>query len=229
MEKVFVKTENYTEFADICNELVSPDSDVGPSLAMVTGRAGRGKTEAAKYYAVQSDAVYIRTLPVMSPLMVLREIAFELSGTKPYSTAKCLEAIENEAMKARTLILVDEADLVKLDVLETLRGVNERCGTPIVLIGEDELKDKVARRTRIMSRIRRKMDFGNITQADVALFFKQALHVEPENKAVSAFYRYSKGDWRPLVKIAADAERAMRASGVGEITGDMAKELVKNA
>ena len=228
MKQVFVKTENFTEFAGICDELISPESAVGPSMAMVTGRAGRGKTESSRFYAVNSDAIYVRTLPVMSPLMVLREIAFELSAIRPYSTAAALSIIDEEMAKRRRIVLIDEADLIRMEVLETLRGINERCGCPVVLIGEEDLAQKVGSRRRIHSRIRRKMNFRPITQADIALFYGQSLGVEPEPKALGGLFKNCKGDWRTMVKSAADIERAMRASSLSRITHELADEVLRS-
>ena len=50
----FIATGNTTRFDDLCAELANPASLIGPSLAMVTGPAGRGKSEAAKHYATQT-------------------------------------------------------------------------------------------------------------------------------------------------------------------------------
>ncbi len=227
MNKIFVKTQNYSQFEEIAEEMLSPNSEIGPTLAMVTGRAGRGKTEVCKFYAVNSSALYIRSLPVMSPNMVLREICFELGGTRPHTAAACVTLIEDEMGRNRRLIIFDEADLVSIDVLETLRGVNERAGCPIMLIGEEDLKRKVEKRTRIASRIRRKMDFAPITQGDIALFYSQALGMTLTPDVLKELYKKSGGDWRPMVKVAADIERAMKASGTETITVKMLEDLLQ--
>ena len=78
MKHEFLETANVTRFQSICRELEDPASLIGPSLAMVTGPAGRGKTEAAKHYAVNGTAVYIPPMNTRTPSMVLREIAFAL-------------------------------------------------------------------------------------------------------------------------------------------------------
>ena len=46
MNNEFITTENVIRFDGICQELEDPISRIGPSLAMVTSPAGRGKTEA---------------------------------------------------------------------------------------------------------------------------------------------------------------------------------------
>jgi len=227
MKKIFVKTHNYSQFEEIAAELLSPDSEIGPSLAMGSGRAGRGKTEVAKYYAVNSDSIYIRSLPVMSPSMALREICFELRELRPHTSQACLNLIEEEMRRRKRLIIFDEADLVPIQVLETLRGLNERAGCPIFLIGEEELRRKVESRTRITSRIRRKMEFAPITQGDVALFYKQSVDMELTPEVLRELFKRSKGDWRPMVKEAADIERAVKATGMDNIDLKGLREILK--
>jgi len=227
MKKVFVTTENTQQFDEICSELQAPDL-VGPSLALVTGRAGRGKSEAAKHYAINSNAVYILMLQDTTPVMALRNIAFELSAIKPRTTDACVEIIGAEMQKERRLILADEADLVPLKTLEMLRGINERCGCPILFLGEDDLMARVASRRRIVSRIRRRMGFGPVSQTDLILFCSESLGVKITPSVAGILHRYSKGDWRPAVTAAAAIWRAIQASGIDEVTEELIREIVKN-
>ena len=53
MKNEFIRTVNVEKFYEICKELSDPMSMVGPSMAMVMGQAGRGKTEAAIHFAVK--------------------------------------------------------------------------------------------------------------------------------------------------------------------------------
>jgi DNA transposition AAA+ family ATPase len=163
MKPEFVETTNTKKFQEICDELADESSLIGPSLAMVTGPAGRGKTEAAQHYAVHTEAIYIPPLNIRTPAMLLREIAFDLAKVRPVRTETSLAVIGEEMAKKRRLVLIDEADLLEMQVLEMLRNLNERYACPLVLIGEDELKGRVASRRRQASRIRRRMDFGRST------------------------------------------------------------------
>ncbi|RKY69169.1 MAG: hypothetical protein DRQ24_11035, partial [Candidatus Latescibacterota bacterium] len=57
---VFIKTGNVRKFDTLCDELLAPQGDLTSSIGVVMGRAGRGKTKAARHYAVQhSEAVYV--------------------------------------------------------------------------------------------------------------------------------------------------------------------------
>jgi hypothetical protein len=228
MKQGFIETGNTKKFEEICAELTSSVSLIGPSLAMVTGPAGRGKSEAARHYAVHSDAIYIPPMNVRTPAMVLREISFELAGMRPARTDACLNIIGEEMSKNRRLIMIDEADLLEMKVLEMLRNVNERFACPVMLIGEEELKGRVGSRRRLASRIRRRLEFGPINQFDIAHFFKTALGAKVGPDVTSEIHKHAKGDWRPVLTTAIGIERAMTASSVNDISMEMVQDVLKN-
>lgn len=228
MKECFLETDNVNRFNDICLELEDPESKIGPSLAVVTGPAGRGKSESAKHFATHSDAVYIPPMNMASPLMLLKEIVFELCKIKPGRIEPCLGVIGSEMEKARRLIIIDEADLLTMKILEMLRNVNERYACPILLIGEEDLKGKLAARRRLASRIRRQMDFDPVKQPDIVLFFRKALDTALSPPSASVIQKFAQGDWRPVLTVAADIERSMKASGLNEIPDELVKEIISN-
>ncbi len=228
MENVFIATENSTRFNDICRELEDPMSKIGPSLAMVTGPAGRGKSEAAKKYAAKTDAIYIKPMTVRGPLMLLQEITFELEMVKPGRISGCMDVVESAMDKMRRIIIVDEADLIPIKLLEMLRNMNENCSCPVVLIGEENLKRMIGSRDRLNSRIRRRMEFSPVAQADVALFFRKALLQEIPPEHVSKIQRVARGDWRPVLAMAANIERLMETNGLSQATSSLIEEAVQS-
>jgi hypothetical protein len=228
MKPEFIETSNTKKFDEICDEMTSPSSLIGPSIAEITSPAGRGKSETAKHYAVNSDAIYIPPMNIRTPAMVLREICFELAGTRPSRSDACLTIIGEEMAKNRRLIMIDEADLLQMACLEMLRNVNERFACPIMLIGEEELKGKLGSRRRLSSRIRRRMDFGPIGQHDIAYFFKTSLNIKAAPDVTSAIHKHANGDWRPVLTAAIGIERAMKASNLKDITVEMVNDVLKN-
>lgn len=229
MKQEFIRTGNTKNFEEMCAEMTDSMSLIGPSLAMVTGPAGRGKTEAAKHYAVNSDAIYIPPMNVRSPAMVLREISFELSGMRPMRTDACLNIIGEEMARRRRLIMIDEADLLEMKCLEMLRNVNERFACPVLLIGEEELKGRIGSRRRLSSRMRRRMEFGPISREDIAFFFHTSLGVKASADVTSAIHKQANGDWRPVLTMAISLERTMKASGINTITVEMVHDVNKNS
>lgn len=228
MKNAFIETSNTGNFFDVCSELTDPASLIGPSLAMVTGPAGRGKSEAAKHHAAQTNAIYLPPMNIRSPAMVLREIAFELSKMKPARSEACLNIIGDEMAKDRRLVIIDEADLLSFQILEMLRNINERYSCPLLLIGEDELRGRIASRRRISSRIRRRIEFLPVTQGDVIYFFEQSLEIKLPGDVASIILHHAKGDWRPVLTTAIGIERAIKASGIEEVTAELARGIIKN-
>jgi len=228
MRNEFIQTQNITKFNDICAELEDPQSLIGPSLAMVTGPAGRGKSEAAKQYAARGTAIYLPPLNIRSAPMLLREITFELCKVRPGRSETCLTIIGDEMGKDRRLIIIDEADLLAMQVLEMLRNLNERHSCPVLLIGEEGMKGKIESRRRLSSRIRRKMEFAPLTQPDIVLFLRKALDIKPAPEVVTALHKHSNGDWRPVLTASIAIERAMRASGLTEVSIDLVKEVTNH-
>lgn len=224
MKSCFVSNENHHKFVDVCVELESVDSLIGPSLAIVSGNAGRGKSESAKRFCCENGAIYIPPLNLRSAPMVLREIAFELCKVRPTRSEESLKAIAGEMAKKRTVVLIDEADLLEMAVLETLRNVSEMYSFPLLLIGEDgRLESKIASRRRLSSRIRRRLEFGPITQADCLQFLRKALDVKVSPEVIAVIHRRTEGDWRSLLVQAAAIERTLKASGMDEVTMAVAK------
>lgn len=228
MKPDFIETSNTKKFDEICGELLSPSSLIGPSIAQVTAPAGRGKSEAAKHYAVNSDAIYIPPMNIRTPAMVLREITFELANMRPARTDACLTIIGEQMAHKRRLIMIDEADLLQMACLEMLRNVNERFACPVLLIGEEELKGKLGSRRRLSSRIRRRMEFGPIGQHDIAYFLKTSLGIKAGPDVTAVIQKHSNGDWRPVLTATIGIERAMKASNLKDITLEMVNDVLKN-
>jgi len=228
MNNTFIETANTRHLTELCDELISPVSLIGPSLAMVTGPAGRGKTEAARHYAVHRGCIYIPPMNTRTPTMLLREIAFELQNIRPAHSEACVLAIcEGMAINLR-LILIDEADLLPLHMLEMLRNLNERCACPIMLIGEETLKGKIGGRRRLLSRMRHKMEFAPISREDIVFFFHAALNVKIGASVTALIHKHANGDWRPVLTTAIGIERTMKASSAKEITEWMVKDVIKH-
>ena len=229
MRNEFINTGNVTKFNEICAELEDSESLIGPSLGMITSPAGRGKTAAAIHYCTQTNAVYFPPLNVRTPAMLLREMTFEIWKVRPVRIEACLAMIGDGMGKERRLIMIDEADLLPMQILEMLRNLNERYSFPILLIGEEDLKGKVSSRRRLSSRIRRRMEFSPVTQADVAIFFKRALNQKISPEVCSSLHRHCRGDWRPILTAAIALERALKTSGLSEITMEVVKNVIERA
>jgi len=226
LKNQFVNTENVAGLRMVCETFCNPSSILGPSLAVVTGPPGRGKTESAKYFSAHTNAIYVPPMTNRTPFMFAQEVVFEMTGEKPGRLSTCLDVIAREMVRERRVIFVDEADLLRFSILEMCRNMNERFTCPIVFIGESGLSGKLAKERRMVSRIRYSMEFGPISPADVSLYFEKAMNVRLSPSDITLIQRHSQGDWRPVLIIAISLDHAMTASDLTEVPEGLIRQII---
>ncbi|MBI3584234.1 MAG: AAA family ATPase [Nitrospinae bacterium] len=221
---VFIQTSNVRKFNSLCDEL--SEGDLTSSFGVVVGTAGRGKTKAAVHYAVNNpDAVYVQFITGFSLTDVSREIAYELNGIRPFRFRDCLMEIEKATRSKRKIILIDEADKMHLQSVEMLRGLNERCLCPIVLIGEEAVVRYMDRERRLKSRVRQTVAFEEITLSDVSAYFRLAAGIDLDAECAKAIWKRSGGDFRYVVRDAHSIVRIMNTSNQHVVTMDIVRVL----
>jgi len=227
MKDIFISTQNYQRTQALCDELLGVA--LGVEMAANLGRAGRGKTTAAeRIFTANPNTVYVLYHEAWSHTELLREIAFRLCGTRPRFRQTCFEMIQTEIGNRRRIIMVDEADRMNLKCLNVLRNIHDVCKTPILLIGEEDLKTKMVRERRLISRLRDTIWFEPVSQADVVVFYRKALDQQLLPDSATKLLRNAKGDFRNVLTQAVKAERIMKASGIDAITERIVDEICKN-
>lgn len=125
-----------------------------PGMGTFYGPAGWGKTSAAVYAATTQNAIVITLGDSVTRRwmceMILKELGVKPKGGIPHMT----DAIaEHMAMNDAPLI-IDEADhLVKKKAIELAREIFEKSQSPVILIGEEELPQKLTLSERVASRM----------------------------------------------------------------------------
>lgn len=226
VKNVFVPTANYQKCQTVKDQLL--EYRYGLDMAVLMGRAGRGKTTVAlKLAAMDSRVVFVSYSGWLSHTGIVREICFAVAGTRPRATQACFELLEQSFSERRRLVLVDEADRMGLRCLNVLRDLHDRCGVAIVLVGEEPLRGKLAQERRLISRISQEVVFQEVTASDVALFYRRSLDLEISAKIACGLAKHAQGDFRLVMKCALHVERIMRASGLNEITDDVVAQVCR--
>lgn len=224
---VLVKTSNVSRFFDLADDLANPDSSLSSSLGMAIGTAERGKTHAAKHYCRRNEnAVYTLYVDGFSRVQLLRNICAELVGSRPYSFGACVSIIQEVSRVNRRLIIIDEADKCPLSILEMLRGLNESCEIPILLVGEEALKGKVDAVPRLRSRIRKPICvFESLSISDVSVYYSAAAGLSLDQPIIENLYRRARGGFRTLTNDSLALAKIARSSGLNTITPAMLDQL----
>jgi DNA transposition AAA+ family ATPase len=222
-----VMTPSVSAFQSLAGELADQDGTLSSSIGMAIGSAERGKTYTSRWFVRHNDnAAYILYVDGFSPVQVLRDMCDVIAHTRPYSMSKCITVLEEHCRYQRRLMIIDEADKCPVKLLEMLRGVNERCNLPVLLVGEEGLKAKTDQVPRLRSRIRKPVVlFEEATEVDVATYYTQAAGISIGKDIAAMLTRHSRGGFRTIVNEAGELARMANASGIKTITEAMVKQL----
>ena len=157
---------------------------------------------------------------------LLKEISYELTGTRPSTFEKCLDAIEEGSRIVRKLIIIDEADKMPLRYIEMLRAINERCCLPLLLVGEEELYARMSNVPRLRSRIRKPIvKFGPVDLVDVSAFFKLAIGISIQVDVAQELCERANGDFRVVVNDARAIIDILNTSGISHLDSSILARL----
>lgn len=225
MKNVFIETSRVMAFREAAN--VVSDTEKGqPGLMLAWGKAGRGKTECAKEYAIRNEkAVHIRVFEDWTPMAMLASICEELNGMRPGRMDISKRAIIEELDDSKRMLLIDEADRLNIKNIEHLRDIHDETGCPIVLIGEPSIYAQIKARTRIWQRVTRVVEFGPVVIDDVLVFGLKACSLKIDPVAARRIVQKCQGSFRLLYHIMVELELIAKANKIKDINMDIVENL----
>ena len=125
-----------------------------PGLATFYGPSGFGKTTAATYAANQFDAYQVQMKSCWTGRKLCQEVLKEMGIGPAKTIADMVDQIAQELSCSNRTLLIDEADyLVARNMIEIVRDIYESSGSPVILIGEEQLPQKLQKWERIHGRM----------------------------------------------------------------------------
>lgn len=224
---VLVLNQNVDNFQKLADDLSDPDGSLSSSIGMAIGTAERGKTHAAKWYVQENpQAAYVLYVDGASKVQLLRDICEAIAHTRPYSFSGCIATLEETCKYNRRLVIIDEADKLPVQQLELLRGINERCNLPFLLVGEEGLKTKTDRVPRLRSRIRQPIVlFERARSVDVVAYYHEAAGIEIDRQTAERLCKHANGGFRSIVNDSIAISKMSKASALDTITDKMLEQL----
>ena len=191
--------------------------------AMLTGEIGCGKTILSRTLIQdlppERYEISLVTNPSLTPIEFLREILYQLGvETSTDSKLDLLHTLNDQAAKnvnadKDTVIIIDEAQAIEdEDTLEELRlllnfQLNDRFLLTILLIGQPELRDRIARIQQLEQRIAIKFHLGPLKQEETNAYIQTRLERAGlkrnifKEEALNEVYRASRGIPREINNI----------------------------
>lgn len=196
-----------------------------------------------------SHAVFYTSPVISTPGQVEREVReLRLHLTEIASAQRCRLGEEKQAEEKQAeaerrvedptdLILVDEADRLKMAALEQMRDIFDRGQIGLVLIGMPGLERRLSRYPQLYSRVGFVHAYRPLGEAEMRFLLQQQWQqkMEPtkdvtiedftDAEALAAVIRITGGNWRLLHRLMSQVERLLRINELGTIT----KEVVEAA
>jgi DNA transposition AAA+ family ATPase len=150
--------------------LITDPERSSPTMGVITGLAGIGKTIATQDYldsvaphahTALPTAIKVKVMPRSTPRALAKTVLDGLlekpKGNNIYEMAdEAALAIERNELK---LIVVDEADRLNEDSFDVLRHLYDKTGCPIVLVGLPSILRVIERHEKFSSRVGLRMHF----------------------------------------------------------------------
>lgn len=125
-----------------------------------------------------------------------------------------------------SLVLVDEADRLRMASLEQIRGIFDEGDIGLVLIGMPGIEKRLARYPQFYSRIGFVHEFRQLGVAEIRRLLAQpwvpsGVKLPPQpwpDDAIAAIIRITSGNFRLLNRLLTQMERILEINGIQEIT-----------
>jgi DNA transposition AAA+ family ATPase len=251
----FLIPQEYRRFEEFCNA-GRRDRYIG----LCYGLPGVGKTLSARHYAhwhlveehdpfnyhhpIPRELAACRTLRYTpgvtnTPRSVSTDIAegqMTLRGLGERAGRTPEDPSEVEYHESCELILVDEADRLKMPSLEMLRDLYDRQGFGLVLIGMPGLEKRLARYPQLYSRVGFAHVFRPLSQEEMLFILEHhwvalGRELEPtqctDQEAVAAIIRITAGNFRLLNRLVAQIRRLIHLNGLQTITREVVEAARK--
>ena len=142
-----------------------------PGLGVLYGPSGYGKTTATVAVANSTQAYYVQLRSAWSKKTLLEKICFEMGIPAAKTTAANLDVICEQLAASQRPLILDEADylVAKAGMVELVRDIYEGSQSPIMLVGEEMLPNKLKKYERFHGRVLNWLPAQPVSADDAAL------------------------------------------------------------
>lgn len=142
-----------------------------PGLGVLYGPSGYGKTTATVAVANSTQAYYVQLRSAWSKKTLLEKICFEMGIPAAKTTAANLDVICEQLAASQRPLILDEADylVAKAGMVELVRDIYEGSQSPIMLVGEEMLPNKLKKYERFHGRVLNWLPAQPVSSEDAAL------------------------------------------------------------
>lgn len=220
MKHELAKTKNVRCFLSALQELRSRPMGV-EGMGILWGEPGEGKSTVVAYATNLFNGVFVRAKRSWTMTGLLEAITLELGGTPGHRRSKMEDWIEKRLMESpeERIIFVDEADYLfnSRDMLDVLRDIYDQTGTPVVLVGMENIARRIQENGRFARRITTWIEFKGVDAADARVLADTVCEVKIADDLLSHLHREAKANIGRMVVGLSRIERLAKTSGLEKV------------
>lgn len=199
-----------------------------PRIAVLSGPPGLGKSQAAMHMAhpLSHNAAFVQLRMFDTTKTVAQLILTELDirWKSNWATAQMFDAICERLVQQQRPLVIDEVDhIAEKSCIDFIRAIHDQCATPIFLIGEERLQQKLlTKHERFHDRV---LTWVKAIPCDADDAEQLARHYAPglswEPKAIEALVASTAGVARRITTEIERIKEDARRKAVATVTVDM--------
>jgi len=167
MKHEMAMTKNVRRFLAAVRELQNRSLGT-EGMGLLWGQPGEGKSTTIAYATNILGGVFLRANICWSVTSMLADIMTELGMAPMHRKAPMIKAIVDHLMSRRRPVFIDESDYLfkRADMIDALRDIYDLTGSPVILIGMEEMARKIQTKGKFARRITQWIEFAGIDAAD---------------------------------------------------------------
>ncbi len=191
-----------------------------PGIVTFSGPSGFGKSTAAGYIAAKYQAYYVEIRSIWTKKAFLDALLKQMGIASGRTIAEMADQVSEELACSQRPIILDEFDnaVIREGLIELVRDIYEQSKSPMILIGEERLPQKLQKWERFHGRI---MDWAQAQGADMAdaralnTHYEADIHVQDD--LLDLLCHSARGSIRRIVTNLDRIAKFARGEGLEEI------------
>ncbi|MFZ2948935.1 MAG: AAA family ATPase [Desulfuromonadaceae bacterium] len=183
MKHKLASTKNVRRFQTALREL--RDRPLGvEGMGLLWGKPGEGKTTIIAHSANETDGVYLRANAGWTVTSMLQTLVRELGGTPGNRRAPMMDWCFDKLRGGKRPIFVDEADYLfrQTEMLDALRDVYDETGSPVILIGMEDIARTIQNNGRFARRITAWIQFNGLDTLELTVSERHRISIRWHEK-----------------------------------------------
>jgi len=214
-------TKNITQFIQAVDDLINRPIGT-PGMGVLWGLPGEGKTTAVAYVANLYNAVYVRAIGCWTVTAMLGDICRCLGGERKLRRADMVQWICEQLLENPRPVFIDEADYLfrQEEMIDALRDIYDQSGSPIILIGMEDMGRKAQGNERLLRRITQWVEFTGIDISDARIVADTCCDVQVSDDLLTYLHSEARGNIGRIIIGISRIERMAKANGLDIVNRD---------